>query len=140
MGLLSLVGTVGASASVASSGFLAYTNISNKARRRREEEEESAKFELRRKKAEDKAAASVFANIRERDEVRKIEGSIGQEENVDILASKWVAFLNRTASGCDLSALLAGGAADTNLRDEARAWITTHRTDAPAVNDRQPGT
>lgn len=94
MGLLSLVGTVGASASVASSGFLAYTNISNKARRRREEEEESAKFELRRKKAEDKAAASVFANIRERDEVRKIEGSIGQEENVDILASKWVAFLN----------------------------------------------
>lgn len=94
MGLLSLVGMVGASASVASSGFLAYTNISNKARRRREEEGESAKFELRRTKAEDKATASVLANIQERDEVRKIEGSMGREEDMEILASKWVAFLN----------------------------------------------
>ena len=60
--LLSLVAVMGASACVGSSGFLAYTNMSNKLKRGREEREEEDKIRERLGKEESRAKYSKEAN------------------------------------------------------------------------------
>lgn len=85
--LLSLVAVMGASACVGSSGFLAYTNMSNKLKRGREEREEEDKIRERLGKEESKAKYSKEAN-------ESAQGERDEAERIEKEKAKWTTFLN----------------------------------------------
>lgn len=85
--LLSLVAVMGASACVGSSGFLAYTNMSNKLKRGREEREEEDKIRERLGKEESKAKYSKEAN-------ESAQGERDEAERIEKESSKWATMLN----------------------------------------------
>jgi hypothetical protein len=92
--LLSLVAVMGASACVGSSGFLAYTNMSNKLKRGREEREEEDKIRERLGKEESKAKYSKEANESAQGERDEAERKKKEAERIEKEKAKWTTFLN----------------------------------------------
>ena len=92
--LLSLVAVMGASACVGSSGFLAYTNMSNKLKRGREEREEEDKIRERLGKEESKGKYSKEANESAQGERDEAERKKKEAERIEKEKAKWTTFLN----------------------------------------------
>lgn len=92
--LLSLVAVMGASACVGSSGFLAYTNMSNKLKRGREEREEEDKIRERLGKEESRAKYSKEANESAQGERDEAERKKKEAERIEKEKAKWTTFLN----------------------------------------------
>ena len=92
--LLSLVAVMGASACVGSSGFLAYTNMSNKLKRGREEREEEDKIRGRLEKEERKAKYSKEANEAAQGERDEAERKKKEAERIEKEKANWTTFLN----------------------------------------------
>jgi len=85
---------MGASACVGSSGFLAYTNMSNKLKRGREEREEEDKIRERLGKEESRAKYSKEANESAQGERDEAERKKKEAERIEKEKAKWTTFLN----------------------------------------------